>query len=424
MQHLPCPGKEVPSRLRSVAAGDESFDVVVIGAGIVGLATARALLAKRPGLRLAVIEKEARPGTHQTGHNSGVLHSGIYYAPGSLKARLCTEGKRKLEQYAAEREIPFVACGKLIVALDETELSRLDELRRRAVANGVEGLRVLAGDELREVEPNAAGLQALHAPRTGIIDYGAVTRAYAADVEEAGGRILTGREVQRFESAGRDVRIHTSGGPLSTRAVIGCAGLQSDRVARLAGARPPVRIVPFRGDYYTLGKETEALVRGLLYPVPDPAFPFLGVHFTKRLDGSVVAGPNAVLAFARERYRRAALDVRDAASALAYGGSWRFFARHLRTGAAELRRDVSKRAFVRDMQRYVPGVRADDVTFGPTGIRAQALGRDGKLVDDFLIVGTDRMMHVLNAPSPAATASLAIGDELADRALRDVITSS
>ena len=407
-----------------MAGDDETFDVVVIGAGIVGLATARALLSKRPALRLAVLEKEDRPGTHQTGHNSGVIHSGIYYKPGSLKARLCTEGKRKLEQYAGERGIPFVACGKLIVALDDGELPRLDELHRRAVANGVEGLRVLDGDALREVEPNAVGVRALHAPRTGIVDYGEITRAYASDVDAAGGRILTGRKVLRFEAAAREVRIDTSGGPLRARAVIGCAGLQSDRVARLAGAKPPVRIVPFRGDYYTLGRETEGLVHGLLYPVPDPAFPFLGVHFTKRVDGSVVAGPNAVLAFARERYRRAAIDVRDAMSAVSYAGSWRFVARHLRTGAGELRRDVSKRAFVRDMQRYVPGVRADDVTFGPTGIRAQALAPDGHLVDDFLIVGTDRMMHVLNAPSPAATASLAIGDELADRALRDVISSS
>jgi L-2-hydroxyglutarate oxidase LhgO len=407
-----------------VADGDEIFDVVVIGAGIVGLATARALLAKRPALRLAVLEKEASPGTHQTGHNSGVLHSGIYYKPGSLKARLCTEGKRLLEQYAAEREIPFDACGKLIVALDASELQRLEELHRRATENGVEGLRVLDGDELREVEPHATGTRALHAPRTGIIDYGAVTRAYAGDVEAAGGTILTGRAVRSFDPRSRELWIGTDTGALRARAVIACAGLQSDRVARLAGARPPVRIVPFRGDYYTLGRDTEGLVRGLVYPVPDPAFPFLGVHFTKRLDGSVVAGPNAVLALARERYRRAAVDLRDAVSALTYPGSWRFAARHVRTGAAEVHRDVSKRAFVRDMQRYVPSVRADDVTFGPTGIRAQALGRDGTLVDDFLIVGTERMMHVLNAPSPAATASLAIGEELAERALRDVITSS
>jgi (S)-2-hydroxyglutarate dehydrogenase len=426
MQHPSRAGKPTGRRLRSgpVAGGDESFDVVVIGAGIVGLATARALLLKRPQLRLAVLEKESAAGTHQTGHNSGVIHSGIYYKPGSLKARLCIEGKRKLELYATERGIPFEACGKLIVALDAQELPRLDELHRRAVANGVEGLRELGPDELRDVEPHATGLRALHAPHTGIIDYGGVTLAYADDVRAMGGQILTGRGVTGFASSAREVRIETDAGPLDARAVIGCAGLQSDRLARLAGARPSVRIVPFRGDYYTLGSASRELVRGLLYPVPDPAFPFLGVHFTKRIDGSVVAGPNAVLALARERYRRAALDMRDAASALAYKGSWKFVARHLRTGMAELHRDVSKRAFVRDMQRYVPDVGADDVTFGPTGIRAQALAPDGNLVDDFLIVGTERMMHVLNAPSPAATASLAIGDELAERALRDVITSS
>ncbi len=405
-------------------AADRTYDVVVVGAGIVGLATARALLEKRPALRLAVLDKEAKPGLHQTGHNSGVLHSGIYYAPGSLKARLCTAGKKSLERYAEERGIPFVRCGKLIVALDASELERLGELERRATANGVAGLRVLDADELREVEPNANGLQALHAPGTGIIDYGAVTAAYAGDVVASGGELLTGRPVERFETGSRTVRIVTGAGAIEARAVVACAGLQSDRIARLAGERPPVRIVPFRGDYYTLGEKSQTLVRGLLYPVPDPAFPFLGVHFTKRLDGSVIAGPNAVLALARERYRRAALNLRDAASAVAYPGSWRFATRHLRVAAGELWRDLSKRAFVRDMQRYVPGVAADDVVFGPTGIRAQALGRDGRLVDDFLIVGSNRMMHVLNAPSPAATASLAIGNELAERALRDVITGS
>ena len=426
MQHASRRGKRVGSRLRSapVAGGDESFDVAVIGAGIVGLATARALLVKKPGLRLVVLEKEAAPGTHQTGHNSGVLHSGIYYTPGSLKARLCIDGKQRLERYAEERGIPFVRCGKLIVALDDSELGRLEELHRRAVANGVADLRMLDGRELQEVEPHATGTRALHAPHTGIIDYGAVTRAYVEDVLAHDGRILTGRAVRGLQPGARDVRIDTDVGSVAARAVIACAGLQSDRVARFAGTRPPVRIVPFRGDYYTLGLETQELVRGLLYPVPDPAFPFLGVHFTKRLDGSVVAGPNAVLALARERYRRAALDVRDAASAIGYAGSWRFAARHVRAAAGELRRDLSKSAFVRDMQRYVPEVRADDVTFGPTGIRAQALAPDGRLVDDFLIVGTPRVMHVLNAPSPAATASLAIGDELAERALRDVITSS
>jgi L-2-hydroxyglutarate oxidase len=405
-------------------AGERTYDVVVVGAGIVGLATARALLQRRPGLSLAVLDKETTPGRHQTGHNSGVLHSGIYYAPGSLKARLCRAGKEALERYADERGIPFERCGKLIVALGPAELDRLDELHRRAVANGVEGLRVLDGDELREVEPSATGYRALHVPRTGIIDYGAVTKAFADDVFAAGGELLTGQPVRGFELNARAVRIDTESGSIAARAVVTCAGLQSDRLARLAGAKPPVRIVPFRGDYYTLGPATQGLVKGLVYPVPDPAFPFLGVHFTKRLDGSVIAGPNAVLALARERYRRAALNLRDAGSALAYPGSWRFAARHLRVAAGEVWRDVSKRAFVRDMQRYVPDVRGDDVSFGPTGIRAQALARDGRLVDDFLIVGSERMMHVLNAPSPAATASLAIGDELAERALRDVISAA
>jgi L-2-hydroxyglutarate oxidase LhgO len=405
-------------------AGERAYDVVVVGAGILGLATARALLQRRPRLSLAVLDKEPAPGRHQTGHNSGVLHSGIYYVPGSLKARLCIAGKQALERYADERGIPFERCGKLIVALGPHEVGRLDELHRRAVANGVEGLRILEGDELRDVEPNATGYRALHAPRTGIIDYGAVTKAFAEDVQAGGGELLTSRPVRGFELNARAVRIETESNSIEARAVVTCAGLQSDRLARLAGARPPVRIVPFRGDYYTLGPATRGLVKGLVYPVPDPAFPFLGVHFTKRLDGSVIAGPNAVLALARERYKRAALNFRDAGSALAYPGSWRFAVRHLRVAGAELWRDVSKRAFVRDMQRYVPGVRGDDVSFGPTGIRAQALARDGRLVDDFLILGSERMMHVLNAPSPAATASLAIGEELAERALRDVITAT
>ena len=405
-------------------ASARPYDVVVVGAGIVGLATARALLERRPQLRLAVLDKEAAPGRHQTGHNSGVLHSGIYYAPGSLKARLCVAGKAAMERYAEERGIPLLRCGKLIVALGPSELGRLDELHRRAVANGVEGVRVLGADELREVEPHARGYRALHAPHTGIVDYGAVATALAEDVTAAGGELLTSRPVRGFRPTGRAVRIESESGSIEARAVVACAGLQADRLARLAGARSPARIVPFRGDYYTLGPASQGLVRGMVYPVPDPAFPFLGVHFTKRLDGSVIAGPNAVLALARERYRRAALDLRDAGSTLAYPGSWLFAARHLRVGAAELWRDLSTGAFVRDMQRYVPDVRRADVSFGPTGIRAQALARDGRLVDDFLIVGSERMMHVLNAPSPAATASLAIGAELAERALRDVITFS
>jgi (S)-2-hydroxyglutarate dehydrogenase len=399
----------------------QKIDIAVVGAGILGLATARALLLERPSLRVVVLEKEAAPAVHQTGHNSGVVHSGIYYRPGSLKATLCIRGKQALERYADEHEIPLRPVGKLIVASDPSELERLEELRRRAVANGVAGLREIAGEAIAEIEPHAIGVRALHASATGVIDYRAVTTAFADDVRAAGGDVLFGRAVEAISVSGRRVALATSGGEVEARYLISCAGLQSDRVARRAGADPGARIVPFRGDYYTLAASAAALVRGLIYPVPDPAFPFLGVHFTRKIDGSVVAGPNAVLALARERYRRVALHPRDAADALGYPGVWRFAARHARTGAGELWRDLSKRSFVRDMQRYVPSIERNDVTFGPTGIRAQALTRNGALVDDFVIASSPRAMHVVNAPSPAATASLAIGEEIAGRALRELV---
>jgi len=399
----------------------QKIDIAVVGAGILGLATARALLLERPSLRVVVLEKEAAPAVHQTGHNSGVVHSGIYYRPGSLKATLCIRGKQALERYADEHEIPLRRVGKLIVASDPSELERLEELRRRAVANGVAGLREIAGEAIAEIEPHAIGVRALHASATGVIDYRAVTTAFADDVRAAGGDVLFGRAVEAISVSGRRVALATSGGEVEARYLISCAGLQSDRVARRAGADPGARIVPFRGDYYTLAASAAALVRGLIYPVPDPAFPFLGVHFTRKIDGSVVAGPNAVLALARERYRRVALQPRDAADALGYPGVWRFAARHARTGAGELWRDLSKRSFVRDMQRYVPSIERNDVTFGPTGIRAQALTRNGALVDDFVIASSPRAMHVVNAPSPAATASLAIGEEIAGRALRELV---
>jgi (S)-2-hydroxyglutarate dehydrogenase len=397
------------------------YDVLVVGAGILGLATARALLLGRPGMKVAVVDKENEIGRHQTGHNSGVLHSGIYYAPGSLKASLCIRGKRALEQYAEERGIPVERRGKLIVAIDDSEDERFAELERRAVANGVGGLRKLTGDEIPDVEPNAVGLRALHAAETAVIDYGAVVRAYADDVRSMGGEILLGRPVAALVTHSSGVTAATNGDHLDARHLIACAGLQADRVAALGGLRPTARIVPFRGDYYTLRPEAANLVRGLIYPVPDPAFPFLGVHFTRTIDDSVVAGPNAVLALARERYGRASISARDTASALGFAGLWRFARKYGRTAAAEAWRDVSKRAFVRDMQRYVPAIRETDATFGPTGIRAQAMTPDGRLVDDFLIEGGGRMMHVLNAPSPAATASLAIGEELARRAFRDLL---
>jgi L-2-hydroxyglutarate oxidase LhgO len=393
----------------------------VVGGGILGLATARQLLSTHPGLRLAVVEKEPELANHQTGHNSGVVHSGIYYAPGSLKARLCTAGKASLERYVAERGLPYERCGKLIVAVEEGELGRLAELERRAVANGVGGLRVLDASELRSVEPNAVGLRALHSPETAIVDYRTVARSFADDVRAAGGELKLGTAAIRLAERGREVAVETSAGSFTASALVACAGLQSDRLAALAGRRPAVRIVPFRGDYYTLKPAVRELVNGLVYPVPDPALPFLGVHFTRLTDGRVIAGPNAVLALARERYGRANVNVHDLASTLGYSGFWRFARRHYRFGAAELWRDVVKRAYVREMRRYVPAVTADDVEFGPSGIRAQALGRDGKLVDDFVLERTGRQLHVLNAPSPAATASMAIAEHIAAEAA-DLVT--
>jgi L-2-hydroxyglutarate oxidase LhgO len=396
----------------------ERFDIVVIGGGIVGLSTAHQLLLRRPDLRLAVLEKEPELAAHQSGHNSGVLHSGLYYRPGSLKARLCREGKAEVERFADEHGIPYERCGKVVVALDESELPRLAELERRGTENGVEGLRAVGGDELRELEPHAAGIRALHSPGTGVIDFRRVAAAYADEVRARGGEILTGREVTAVRSRGADRELVTTAGPVAARNVIACAGLHADRVAALTGDAPRNhRIVPFRGDYYTLRPAARGLVNGLVYPVPDPSFPFLGVHFTKQIDGGVLAGPNAVLALAREGYRRTDVRVRDVADVLAWPGFWRLAGRNLRTGAAEVWRDIVKAAFVADMQRLLPEIRADDVEFGPSGVRGQALARDGSLADDFLLEGSPNVLHVLNAPSPAATASPAIGRHLAAQAL-------
>jgi L-2-hydroxyglutarate oxidase LhgO len=400
----------------------DSYDVIVVGGGILGLATARSLLVERPGLRLALLEKEPELAVHQTGHSSGVLHSGIYYAPGSLKARLCVAGKRLLEDYADEHGIARATRGKVIVALDRTELSRLAELERRGRANGVEGLCVLERDALRELEPNVRGIRALHAPKTGVIDYRQVAAALAADVRAAGGSIELGRKVTALATRNDRVDLDTPGASFSAGAVVTCGGLQSDRLSRLTGHEAALpRIVPFRGDYYTLEARAGALVNGLVYPVPDPSFPFLGVHLTKGVDSTVVAGPNAVLSLEREGYGRASFSRADAASTLGYAGFWRFTARHFRAGAAEVWRDVSKRAFVRDIQRLVPAIDTADVRFGPSGVRAQALGGDGRLVDDFVFDRSGRVLHVVNAPSPAATSSLAIGAHIAQLVLEQVL---
>lgn len=393
---------------------DWTGEIAVIGAGILGLATARELLRRRPGARLIVLEKERAIGRHQTGHNSGVIHSGIYYAPGSVKAKTCVAGAAALTRYCDERGIPYERCGKVIVALDESELDRLDELHRRGTANGVAGLELIGPERLREIEPHVRGVRALWSPATGIVDFSRVARAYAEDVQVLGGEIRTGHEVLRIRRRGAATRIRTSGGDLEAGRVIACAGLYADRVAELTGAPSTPRIVPFRGDYYVLRPERRHLARNLIYPVPDPAFPFLGVHFTRRMDGSVWLGPNAVLAFAREGYRRTDLNPRELWDALSFGGFRTLATKYWRTGLEEMWRDYSKRAFLRSLQAYIPELELSDLRPGPSGVRAQALGADGTLVDDFVVDQREGVLHVRNAPSPAATSSLAIAELIAD----------
>lgn len=402
---------------RSGASDSASADVLVVGAGIVGLATAYRLLEQRPGLRLVVIEREPVIAAHQSGHNSGVLHAGLYYAPGSLKARLCTDGKRQMETFANEHGIAFERVGKLVVALHEGELDRFDALRERAIANGVPGLETVGPERIRELEPHLEGIRGLWSPHTGIIDYTRVCEALVDEIQARGGVVELGRELRRVSRHGRQLVAATSRGDLVAGGLIVCAGLWADDVARRSGDPADPRIVPFRGDYYSLRAEARHLVRGLIYPVPDPRFPFLGVHFTRRIDGEVWAGPNAVLAMARDGYRRRDLSVRDLAGTLLYPGFLRLAARYPRTGLAELWRDVSKGSFLRALQRFIPSLTGADLKFGPSGVRAQAVDRDGSMVDDFRLGGRDRILHVRNAPSPAATSSLAIGSTLAGHAV-------
>jgi (S)-2-hydroxyglutarate dehydrogenase len=391
-------------------------DVVVVGAGILGLAVARELLERRPELSVTVLEREDRVGAHQTGHNSGVVHAGIYYAPGSLKARLCVEGARDLYEFCERHAVPVDRCGKVIVATTPAELPGLDELERRGQSNGVPGLRRLDRAALRELEPHAEGIAALHSPATGIVDFPAVARALAAEVAEAGGTIALGREVLDVDARPREVVLRTPAGELVARNAIFCAGAWSDRLAVAAGAEPDPRIVPFRGAYLRLRPDRRDLVRGLIYPVPDPALPFLGVHLTRHIDGDVLVGPTALMAGARDAYRLGRVRPGDLGATLAWPGTWRMARRFWRTGLAETAYAASRRAFVRAAQRYVPELQAEDVLPGPSGVRAQALGRDGRLVDDFVISHTGRALHVRNAPSPAATSSLAIARFVADRA--------
>jgi L-2-hydroxyglutarate oxidase LhgO len=391
-------------------------DIAIVGAGIVGLATALALQDRHPHLALTLIEKEPEVGRHQTGHNSGVVHSGLYYKPGSLKARLCVSGVRLLRAFCDEHDLAYQAVGKVVVATHEDELTRLDDLFARGTENGVPGLRLIDADELHAIEPHAAGIRAIHSPETAIADYGAVARAMRAEVERRGGTVLTGSGVTAIEASADSVRLHTTTGGLDAGHLITCGGLYADRLARLAGAADDVRIVPFRGEYYTLAPERESLVRGLVYPVPDPTLPFLGVHFTRTVHGEVEAGPNAVLAFDREGYSLFDVSLADTAETLTFPGFWLLAARYWQTGAYEYYRSFSKAAFVKALQRLVPEVGVADVRRAGAGVRAQAMGRDGALLDDFVIRESPRALHVLNAPSPAATASLAIGEHLTDLA--------
>jgi L-2-hydroxyglutarate oxidase len=400
----------------------ERVDLAVVGAGILGLATANELSRRRPDWRVVVLEKESAPALHQTGRNSCVIHSGVYYAPGSFKARLCTRGRELLLAFCDERAVPYEICGKVIVAVEPGELAALDELEHRGNANGVAGLRRIGPDELRELEPHCRALVALHVPTTGLVDYRLVAEHLLGRVESAGGSVALSSEVIGLREGPRAVRVETARGDLEASSVVACAGLQSDRL--VAKTSPAVvdatAIVPFRGDYFALRPEARRLCRNLIYPVPDPRFPFLGVHVSRRPDGEVWAGPNAVLALAREGYRRRDVDVRDALETLRSRAFWRLARRYWRMGLAETYRDVVPRAFAREVARYLPEIRSADLTPARAGIRPQALRPDGTLVDDFLFAESARVLHVKNAPSPAATSSLAIAELIADRLLKSV----
>jgi L-2-hydroxyglutarate oxidase len=398
---------------------DSRLDVIIVGGGIVGLAVAFEITRRFPRLSLLLLEKENRVGQHQSSHNSGVIHSGIYYKPGSLKAKLCVEGAHAMVEFCHAQGIPHQVCGKVIVATHEEEFPRLEELRRRGEANGLAGVRSIGPEQLREIEPHVTGLRALVVPSTGITDYGAVCAKYSELIHAQGGTILTSTAVTGLRQRTGEVVVETSGPVFSTTHLINCAGLFSDRISRMAGEKPDVIIAPFRGEYYDLIPQRSSLVRALIYPVPDPRFPFLGVHFTRRVSGSVDAGPNAVLAFRREGYRRTDFSLHDLASSLVFPGFWRMAAKHWRNGLDEFHRSFSKPAFVRALQRLVPEVREHDLVPGGSGVRAQAVRRDGTLVDDFQFVPSGKMLHVLNVPSPAATASIPIGRVIGDMAAQN-----
>ena len=391
------------------------YDFIIVGGGIVGLATGLRILGARPGVKLLLIEKEDSLGQHQTGHNSGVLHAGLYYKPGSLKAKLAVEGLREMVSFCQAHKVGHEQCGKIVVATEPDELPRLEKLMERGAANGLKGLRKLSSEEIREIEPHAAGLAAIHVPEEGIVDYAGVVKAMAKEIKNLGGEVRTGEQVEGLKGAGGIWRVKTSNETYETSQVVACAGLHSDRIVSRSGMKPSAKIVPFRGEYFMIRKERQSLVRNLIYPVPDPQFPFLGVHFTRMVKGGVEAGPNAVLAMAREGYTWGDINIRDLGESLAFPGLWKFMLKYPSLCSYEIWRSISRKEFCRSLQKLVPEICEDDLETGTAGVRAQAMSSDGSLVEDFSFVEGPGILHVVNAPSPAATASLAIGAEIARR---------
>jgi L-2-hydroxyglutarate oxidase len=397
-----------------------SKHVIIVGGGLVGLATAYKLPLRCPSARVTVLEKEDKVCAHQSGHNSGVLHSGLYYKPGSLKARLAVSGIREMVAFCQQHAVPHEICGKLVVAVDESEVPRLRSLQERGTQNGLEGLRLLNREQMREIEPHVGGLEALRVPQEGIVDYAKASEALQQEITAKGGSVVLGAKVTALQLRNGEWRVGSTAGDHTADYVINCAGLHCDRLSMLAGEKREVRIVPFRGEYYGIKPERQYLVRNLIYPVPDPQFPFLGVHFTRLVHGGIEAGPNAVLALAREGYRKTDLKVADLWDALTFSGLWRFLAKHKRMSWNELRRSFSRRLFCESLQRLVPELRESDLAPGGAGVRAQAMSPDGSLLQDFCLLNRPRALHVLNAPSPAATASLAIGEEISNLVAKEL----
>lgn len=396
----------------------KNYDLIFIGGGILGTASALQLLQKK-NLRILLIEAEDSIARHQTGNNSGIIHSGLYYKPGSLKALNCTRGREMLYEFCQAHSIPFDKCGKIVVATDESEIPILRMLEERGIANGLVGIRRLTKDEIKEFEPYASGIEALYVPQTGIVDYVAVTNKYAKLIIKNGGEIKLNAKASSIKVNCNEIVVLTEDDEFKAKYLVNCAGLYSDKVAQMSGINPDVKIIPFRGEYYELKKEKQHLVKNLIYPVPDPQFPFLGVHFTRMIHGGVEAGPNAVLAFKRTGYRKTDFDLSQIAEMLFYSGFWKMAKKHYRMGIKEFRRSLSKKLFVKSLQKLIPDLTEDDIVPGGSGVRAQALDRDGNLLDDFRIIQTDKMIHILNAPSPAATASLSIGHTISDMIIKN-----